>query len=128
MDRHRSILGIGIDLVSVGKLKGLIQKNGLNFLKMIYTDHKINYCEKRQNAYELYAAVFAAKEAVVKALGTGFIGKMRCTEVEVHLENGVFLYTKGAVRRSMEEKKIEDVLFSYSTTREFSMATQACPN
>jgi holo-[acyl-carrier protein] synthase len=123
MDRHRPIVGIGIDLVSVGKLKRLIQKNGPDFLKMIYTDHEINYCENRKNAYELYAAIFAAKEAVVKALGTGFIGKMRCTDVEVHLENRVFLDTKGAVQRSMRGKKIEDVLFSYSTTHEFSMAT-----
>ena len=123
MDRHRPIVGIGIDLVSVGRLKRLIQNNGPDFLKMIYTDHEINYCENRKNTYELYAAMFAAKEAVVKALGTGFIGEIRCTDVEVHLENGVFLDTKGAVQKSMREKKIEDVRFSYSTTHEFSMAT-----
>jgi holo-[acyl-carrier protein] synthase len=123
MDPHRPILGIGIDLVSVGKLKRLIQKNGPDFLRLIYTDYEINYCEDKKNAYELYAAMFAAKEAAVKALGTGFIGKIRCTDVEVHLETRAFLEPKGAVQRGMREKKIEDVRFSYSCTQEFSMAT-----
>lgn len=123
MIRNRPILGIGIDLVSVGKMKRLIRENGPPFLRMIYTDREINYCEKRKNAYELYAAFFAAKEAFVKALGTGFVGRIQCTDVEVHLEGGVFIETRGPVKRIMREKVIGQVIFDYGTNHEFSVAT-----
>lgn len=122
MDRHRPISGIGIDIVSVGKLKRLIQKNGPHFLRMIYTDREISYCGKKKNAYELYAASFAAKEAFVKALGTGFIGEMQWTDLDVHFADGVFIETRGAVQRVMRKRGIGEILCTCATTHEFSMA------
>lgn len=122
MDRHRPIAGIGTDIVSVGRLKRSIQKNGPDFLRMIYTDHEIDYCKSRRNAYELYAAMFAAKEAVVKALGMGFIGEIQWTDVEVYLGKRVFIETKGAVQRIMKKRGIGEILSNCATTHEFCVA------
>ena len=123
MDRHCPIVGIGVDLISVDRLKRLIQENGPGILKMIYTDREIDYCANRKNAYELYAAMFAAKEAFGKALGTGFIGGIQCTDIEVHLEGGSFIETRGSVERIMREKMIGQVIFDYGYNHDFSLAT-----
>ena len=66
------ILGLGIDIEEVSRIKRAIERYGESFLKRVYTPHEIAYCSKKRNPYERYAARFAAKEAGMKALGTGW--------------------------------------------------------
>ena len=61
----------GIDLVQISRIDQSIQELGDRFLNRIYTEAEITYCQKKKNAAESFAARFAAKEAVSKALGTG---------------------------------------------------------
>ncbi len=61
---------IGVDIVSVDRIKKAILKDG--FKEKIFTKKEIEYCELKKNKYESYAARFAAKEALSKAIGTGF--------------------------------------------------------
>ena len=80
----------GTDIVEIHRIKDAIEKNGELFLKRVYTKNEIDYCEKHNsNKYQHYAARFATKEAVSKALGTGFIGEFSWKDIEVvNNENG----------------------------------------
>ena len=74
---------IGVDLVDVSRMQRAIERWGEGFLRRVFTPGEIAFCEGRPAKYERYAARFAAKEAVVKALGTGFRRGVFCTQVEI---------------------------------------------
>ena len=74
------ILGIGIDLLRAERIERPSQNEA--FRQRIFTDSERRYAEQRHNAPEVYAGFFCAKEAVMKALGTGMRG-MRMTEIDV---------------------------------------------
>ena len=74
---------IGVDLVDVSRMRKAILRWGEGFLRRVFTPREIAFCESRPSKYECYAARFAAKEAVVKALGTGFRRGVFCTQVEI---------------------------------------------
>lgn len=67
------MIGIGIDLVSVSRMERILnQPWHAKFLKRVFSPSEVSYCKKRLKPHEGLAARFAAKEALVKALGTGF--------------------------------------------------------
>lgn len=81
------IIGTGIDIVKVERIKKAIEKNGERFIKRLFTETEKAYCEKREKSkYQHYAARFAAKEAVFKALGTGWRKGVSWSEIEVKNE------------------------------------------
>ena len=63
------IIGTGIDIIEIERIKTSITKYGLNFIRHIFTDEEIAYVKKYKTPYQHYAVRFAAKEAVYKALG-----------------------------------------------------------
>ena len=77
------IIGSGVDLCEVGRIKDAIARHGRRFVERIYTDREIAYAESKANLYERYAARFAAKEAAMKAIGTGWHGGVRWRDFEV---------------------------------------------
>lgn len=77
------IVGSGVDLCEVTRIKDAIERHGRRFLERVYTDREIAYAERKANRYERYAARFAAKEAGMKALGTGWHGGVRWRDFEV---------------------------------------------
>ena len=78
-----SILGIGIDIVEIHRLKKLLLKKKNNFKNRIFTSHEVAYCEKKINVANCYSKRFAAKEAFVKALGIGFRKNINFKDIEV---------------------------------------------
>jgi holo-[acyl-carrier protein] synthase len=66
------IVGIGTDLAEVDRIREAIERHGVRFIQRVYTAHEIAYVERKANRYERYAARFAAKEAGMKAIGTGW--------------------------------------------------------
>lgn len=64
------IIGIGTDLIEVQRIREAIERQGEPFLKKIFCDEEIAYAQKSKDPYQHYAARFAAKEAVFKAIGT----------------------------------------------------------
>ena len=77
-------MNCGTDIIEISRIKSAIEKNGEIFLDKIYTKNEIEYCERHNAAkYQHYAARFAAKEAVSKFLGTGFIGKFDWKDIEI---------------------------------------------
>jgi holo-[acyl-carrier protein] synthase len=78
------ILGHGIDIVETGRIRRLIEDHGAHFLDRVFTVAEQQYCNaSRKRALEHYAGRFAAKEAVLKVLGTGWRGGIAWTDVEV---------------------------------------------
>jgi holo-[acyl-carrier protein] synthase len=77
------IVGSGVDLCEVERIKNAIARHGRRFVERVYTDREIAYAESKANLYERYAARFAAKEAGMKALGTGWRGGIAWRDFEV---------------------------------------------
>src|SRR5919106_2732878 len=80
------IIGAGVDMVEVGRIREALEdrRTGQRFRGRVFTEQEIQYCEKKQRGkYESYAGRFAAKEAVMKALGRGWGAKVRWLDIEV---------------------------------------------
>ena len=77
------ILGTGVDLAEVARIRASIERYGERFTKRIFTPTEAAYAERKANKYERYAARFAAKEAGMKAIGTGWSGGITWRDLEV---------------------------------------------
>lgn len=77
------IVGSGVDLCEVPRIESAIARHGRRFIERIFTEGEIAYAESKANRYERYAARFAAKEAGMKALGTGWRGGIAWRDFEV---------------------------------------------
>ena len=77
------IVGTGVDIAEVHRIRESIERFGDRFLRRIFTEGEIRYCEQRASRFESYAARFAAKEAGMKALGTGWSRGVRWRDIEV---------------------------------------------
>ena len=82
------IVGLGVDIAEVARLRAAMERHGETFLLRVYTPNEREYCERFKNKYERYAGRFAAKEAAMKALGTGWSRGVRWVDVEVVREKG----------------------------------------
>ncbi len=82
------IVGTGIDIAEVPRIRDAIARHGERFLKRIFTEGEIQYCESKANRIERYAARFAAKEAGMKAIGTGWNHGVRWRDIEVARQPG----------------------------------------
>ncbi|PTW00524.1 holo-[acyl-carrier-protein] synthase [Halanaerobium saccharolyticum] len=117
------ILGTGIDLVKNSRIKDLIEKYEDRFLKKIYTEAEIRYCQQKINSAPPFAARFAAKEAVLKALGTGMRNNS-WQDIEVLNDKlgkpEVKLSGSTAVRA--QELGVSSIFISISHEKDFSIA------
>src|SRR5260370_34505424 len=77
---------MGVDIAEVERIRGAIERHGEGFLRRIYTTREREYCERFKNKYERYAGRFAAKEAAMKALGTGWRRGVKWVDLEVGRE------------------------------------------
>ena len=77
------ILGIGVDVVDVQRMKDVLEKQGKVFLDKVFSDMEVTYCKTRKKPYIHFGARFAAKEAVAKAMRTGWSGAFHWRDIEV---------------------------------------------
>lgn len=77
------IQGLGVDVVEIARIRALIDRWGERFLGRVFTDREIAYARARRNSLQHFAARFAVKEAVAKAVATGWRGGFRWKDVEV---------------------------------------------
>jgi holo-[acyl-carrier protein] synthase len=82
------IIGLGVDIAEVGRMQAAIERHGETILRRLYTPAEREYCERFKNKYERFAGRFAAKEAAMKALGTGWSRGVRWVDVEVVRQRG----------------------------------------
>jgi holo-[acyl-carrier protein] synthase len=76
------IIAIGIDLVEISRIEEKLVRNNTRFRDRVFTPAEIAYCESRATRFASYAARFAAKEAAMKALGTGWAEGLSWQEIE----------------------------------------------
>jgi holo-[acyl-carrier protein] synthase len=100
------IVGLGLDIAEVDRIEEAIARHGAPFLERLFTPAEVEYCERHKNRYERYAARFAAKEAAMKALGTGWSRGVRWRDIEVAREPG----GKPTLRLSGVAREIADRL------------------
>src|ERR671936_1717956 len=77
------IVGLGLDATDIGRLAEVLERYGTRFLQRVFTEHEIAYCTRRRNPAPHLAGRFAAKEAAMKALGTGHSRGVLWKDVEV---------------------------------------------
>src|SRR5262249_48635754 len=82
------IVGTGIDITEVPRMAEALARFGERFLRRVFTEEEIRYCESKANRIERFAARFAAKEAAMKALGTGWSRGIRWRDIEVFRQPG----------------------------------------
>jgi holo-[acyl-carrier protein] synthase len=82
------VVGIGVDIEEVGRIREAIERHGQRLIDRVYTAGEVAYVETKANRWERYAARFAAKEAAMKALGTGWAEGVGWRDVEIVNEPG----------------------------------------
>lgn len=83
-----AVKGIGVDLAVISRMREVLSRWDDRFLHRVFTDEEIAYCRRRRDPVQHFAARFAAKEATLKALGTGLSMGVRWRELEVRRERG----------------------------------------
>jgi holo-[acyl-carrier protein] synthase len=83
-----SVRGIGVDLTRIPRVRRMVERWDERFLRRVFTDGEIAYCRRRRDPIQHFAARFAAKEATLKALGTGLSMGIHWREMEVGREPG----------------------------------------
>ena len=118
------IVGTGIDLVEVARVAASIERFGDRFLKRIFTEDEIRYCRSKHNFVERFAARFAAKEAALKAIGTGWRGGVAWVDVEVRREPGgrPTLHYSGRASEYAARLGTKRAMLSLSHTAEHAIA------
>ena len=118
------ILGTGIDIVECLRIAQMIERHGELFITRVYTDHEIEYCSARKAATQHYAGRWAAKEAVLKALGTGWRRGISWRDIEIRNDkNGApTVKLRGGARDVMQAAHIGHMHITISHCRSFAVA------
>lgn len=119
------IIALGLDLTEVSRIRDLLQRHGERFKQRTFSEGERAYCDRNADPAMHYAARFAAKEAVSKALGTGFADGVGWQDIEVlRAESGqpsIALHNGAALRA--KELGITSVLVTLTHTREVAAAS-----
>ena len=122
-----NIFGIGIDIVETARIGDSIERFGERFLDRIYTAEERAYCDKMRFSARHYAARFAAKEAVMKALGTGARSvAWRDIEVLPDRRGKPLVYLYGGAQERAEQIGLHAIDISLSHLDSFAIASVVC--
>src|ERR1700722_16307930 len=118
------LIGTGIDLTEIPRIRNSIERFGNRFLDRIFTAGEIAYCMRKKNAAESFAARFAAKEAAAKALGTGISHGVSWLEIEVAREPAgrPFLVLSGRAGQRAHQLGVTRSSLSLTHTRDIALA------
>ena len=123
-----SVLGTGIDIVDNYRVKKLLLNKKSSFENKIFTNNEIVYCKKKSNITNCYSKRFAAKEAFVKALGTGFRKNINFKDIEVlknHYGRPYLLINKKVINKIKTSFKVKkfNILLSISDEKKYAIAS-----
>jgi holo-[acyl-carrier protein] synthase len=119
------IVGVGTDIVEIPRIGKMIERHGEHFLQRVYTEEEIRYCQRRKESFQHFAGRWAAKEAVMKTLGTGWTRGVGWLDIEVATKRSgqPVILIHGSAREIADHLGIGDVLISISHCRAYAMAT-----
>src|ERR1700726_335950 len=108
------VIAVGTDIVEVVRIGQMIERHGEVFLNRVYTEDEIRYCQRRREYTQHYAGRWAAKEAVMKTLGTGWSRGVGWRDIEIcsSRTGAPSIVLRGAAREVAEQAGICDVLIS----------------
>jgi holo-[acyl-carrier protein] synthase len=118
------IVGIGTDIVECLRIGRMIERHGELFLTRVYTEREIRYCQERKRATEHFAGRWAAKEAILKCLGTGWRRGICWTEIEIRNDPAgkPVVHMCGVAKDLTQSLRIADILLSISHCRAYATA------
>jgi holo-[acyl-carrier protein] synthase len=119
------ILGLGTDIVEIVRVGQMIERHGEHFLQRVYTESEIRYCQDRKLSYQHFAGRWAAKEAVMKALGTGFVKGISWQDIEVCTKSSgaPIMQLHGGTRDFADQRGIGEIMITISHCRSHATAT-----
>ncbi|WP_092054243.1 holo-ACP synthase [Planctomicrobium piriforme] len=119
------IFGLGTDIVEIVRIGEMIERHGELFLQRVYTEDEIKYCQRHKEALQHYAGRWAAKEAVMKTLGTGFTKGVGWKDIQVcNTKSGrPIIELSGGAAQVAKSVGIDNVLITISHCRAYATAT-----
>jgi holo-[acyl-carrier protein] synthase len=119
------IIGLGTDIIETVRIGQMIERHGEHFLQRVYTEQEIRYCQRRKEAVQHYAGRWAAKEAVMKTLGTGFTLGVGWSDIEVctHKSGQPYIVLSGGAADMSKKLGIDEILITISHCRTYATAT-----
>lgn len=119
-----TVIGIGTDIVECLRIAQMIERHGELFLSRVFTSREIEYCSARKAATQHYAGRWAAKEAVLKALGTGWARGIQWRDIEIRNDSSgkPSVALGGGAREICERLGVADMLVSISHCRSHATA------
>jgi holo-[acyl-carrier protein] synthase len=120
-----AIVGLGTQVMECARVRQLIDEHAEVFLKQVYTDREVRYCNGKRQTTEQFTALWAAKEAVFRALGTTWRRGTSWTDVEVVCETGSppHAVVSGPTRELMAVRGANHILLTLAFCRTFATAT-----
>jgi len=118
------IVGLGTQVMDCARVRQLIDQHGETFLRRVYTDREVAYCNTKKQTTEQFTALWAAKEAVFRSLGTTWKRGTNWTDVEIVCDAGVTdVVVTGPTRELMTGRGVTHIMLSMSHCRTFASAT-----
>jgi holo-[acyl-carrier protein] synthase len=119
-----TVFGIGVDIVEVARIADLIRSHGQRFLDRVYQPAEIEYCRSMHDPAPHFAARFAAKEAISKALGTGFAQRVSWRDIEVRKKASgePFVVLHAGAADLAKRLNVQTVLVSLSHSQAYAVA------
>jgi len=119
------IVAHGIDLVDCPRIEAMVERHGKRFIERVFTASEQAYAEANKNGIEKLAGRFAAKEAVLKLMGTGWRGKIAWTDVEVinNISGQPEVTLSGEVEKIAGKLGIKHISVSITHTANFAIAS-----
>jgi holo-[acyl-carrier protein] synthase len=118
------IVGLGLDIAEIDRIEAAITRHGAPILERLYTPAEVAYCESHRNKFERYAGRFAAKEAAMKALGTGWRRGVRWRDIEIIREPSgkPSLALKGAAKRIADGLGVKNISVTITHSGNLALA------
>lgn len=119
------IVGIGTQVIECVRVRKLIDQHGEAFLKQVYTEREVRYCNGKKQSTEQFTAIWAAKEAALRCLGTTWKRGTNWTDVEVVSESSATpqVELSGPARELMNTRGVNHIMLSLAFCRDFATAT-----
>jgi len=124
------IIGLGTDITETERIGRMIERHGEHFLNRVYTDEEVRYCRDRKQFIQHYAGRWAAKEAVMKTLGTGWAKGVGWRDIEVvsQKSGAPLIAIHGGAKIVADELGITQILITISHCRAYATATAIAVN
>lgn len=119
---YQEVIGLGVDILEVKRIKKIFNKRKSSFVKRIYTEEEINYCENKKRSIESFAVRFSAKEAFIKAIESDYSITYKEIEVVKKESKKPAIILSGKALKAAEEKNVTEILVSLSHEKNYVIA------